>query len=44
VGVAIKLIGNLTAEQRERMLSVAKRCPVNKTLISEIRIDEHLVD
>jgi putative redox protein len=42
--VAIKLIGNLTPEQRERMLSVAKRCPVNKTLTSEIRIDEHLVD
>ena len=42
--VAIKLIGNLTAEQRERMLSVAKRCPVNKTLTSEIRIDERLVD
>ena len=42
--VAIKLIGNLTAEQRERMLSVAKRCPVNKTLTSEIRIDERLID
>jgi uncharacterized OsmC-like protein len=42
--VAIKLIGNLTTEQRERMLSVAKRCPVNKTLTSEIRIDERLVD
>ena len=42
--VAIKLIGNLSAEQRERMLSVAKRCPVNKTLTSEIRIDERLVD
>jgi putative redox protein len=42
--VAIKLIGNLTAEQRERMLSVAKRCPVHKTLTSEIRIDERLVD
>jgi Predicted redox protein, regulator of disulfide bond formation len=42
--VAIKLIGNLTAEQRERMFTVAKRCPVNKTLTSEIRIDERLVD
>jgi putative redox protein len=42
--VTIKLIGNLTPEQRERMLTVAKRCPVNKTLVSEIRIDERLVD
>jgi uncharacterized OsmC-like protein len=42
--VAIKLIGNLSAEQRERMLAVARRCPVNKTLTSEIRIDERLVD
>lgn len=42
--VAIKLIGNLDAAQRERMLAVAKRCPVNKTLVSEIRIDERLID
>ncbi|MEA2164604.1 MAG: hypothetical protein QOK37_2731 [Thermoanaerobaculia bacterium] len=42
--VAIKLIGNLTPEQRERLLSVAGRCPVNKTLRSEIRIEERLID
>jgi putative redox protein len=42
--VSIKLIGTLTAVQRERMLEVAKRCPVHKTLTSEIRIDERLVD
>lgn len=42
--VAIKLIGNLSAAQRDRMLAVAKRCPVHKTLTSEIRIDERLVD
>ena len=42
--VEIKLLGTLTAEQRERMLAVAKRCPVHKTLTSEIRIDERLVD
>jgi putative redox protein len=41
--VSIKLAGTLTAEQRERMLAVAKRCPVNKTLVSEIRIDEKLI-
>ena len=42
--VEIKLLGNLTPEQRQRMLAVAKRCPVHKTLTSEIRIDERLVD
>ncbi|HXH38783.1 MAG TPA: OsmC family protein [Thermoanaerobaculia bacterium] len=42
--VAIKLIGTLTPEQRARMLDVARRCPVNKTLTSEIRIEESLVD
>ena len=41
--VAITLIGTLTPAQRERMLDVASRCPVHKTLSSEIRIDEHLV-
>jgi uncharacterized OsmC-like protein len=42
--VAIKLIGTLTPAQRDRMLDVARRCPVNKTLTSEIRIEERLVD
>lgn len=42
--VTIKLIGTLTPEQRARMLDVAARCPVNKTLMSEIRIEESLVD
>jgi putative redox protein len=42
--VSIKLLGNLTPEQRARMLDVARRCPVHKTLTSEIRIDEKLVD
>ena len=42
--VAIKLIGALTPAQRERMLDVARRCPVHKTLTSEIRIDERLVE
>jgi len=41
--VRIKLLGNLTDQQRERLLSVAKRCPVAKTLTSEIRIEESLI-
>ncbi len=41
--VRIKLIGNLSEQQRERLLSVARRCPVAKTLTSEIRIEESLL-
>jgi putative redox protein len=41
--VKLKLIGNLTQEQREKLLSIAGRCPVYKTLTSEIRINESLV-
>ncbi len=40
--VRLRLLGDLTAEQRERLLGIARRCPVYKTLTSEIRIDEVL--
>lgn len=42
--VELRLRGNLTAEQRERLLATAKRCPVYKTLTAEIKIEERLVD
>jgi len=42
--VKIRLTGNLTAAQRERLTEVARRCPVNKTLSSEIRIVETVVE
>jgi putative redox protein len=41
--VKIKLIGNLTDAQREKLLATAKRCPVYKTLTSEIRIEESAI-
>ena len=41
--VSVKVTGDLTPAQRERILSVAKRCPVAKTLMSEIRVDDVLV-
>lgn len=40
--VHIRLEGDLTAEQREKLFSTARRCPVYKTLTSEIRIVEEL--
>ena len=41
-GVSLRLHGDLTAEQRLKLLEIARRCPVYKTLTSEIRIDEVL--
>ena len=42
--VEIRLRGDLTPEQRQRLLEIANRCPVKKTLSSEIKIDDVLVD
>ncbi len=41
--VEIGLLGPLTDDQRQRLLTIAGRCPVAKTLGSEIKIDEVLV-
>lgn len=38
----IELAGPLTDEQRSRLLEIAKRCPVHRTLTAEIRIETHL--
>ena len=40
--VKLRLEGTLTDPERENLLSIAKRCPVYKTLTSEIRIVETL--
>lgn len=42
--VVMRLTGDLTPEQRARLADVARRCPVFKTLQSEIKIDETLVE
>jgi putative redox protein len=34
----IEFTGTLAADQRERLLSIANRCPVHRTLTSEIEI------
>jgi len=41
--VEIRLHGPLSEEQKQRLLGIAARCPVKKTLSSEIRIDDVLV-
>jgi putative redox protein len=38
----IELVGNLSAEQRAKLLEIAKKCPVHRTLTSEIEIQTRL--
>lgn len=38
----ITLSGGLTAEQRERLLEIANRCPIHKVLTGEVRIESAL--
>ena len=38
----ISLEGSLTEEQRTRLLEIAERCPVHRTLVSEINIRTRL--
>jgi putative redox protein len=38
----IELTGALSAEQRQRLLEIASRCPVHRTLTSEIDISTRL--
>jgi uncharacterized OsmC-like protein len=39
----ISLTGSLSEEQRARLLEIAERCPVHRTLTSEINIRSRLV-
>jgi putative redox protein len=39
----IQLTGTLTEEQRARLLEIANKCPVHRTLISEINIRTRLL-
>lgn len=38
----IVLMGSLTEEQRSRLLDIANKCPVHRTLTSEIKIESWL--
>jgi putative redox protein len=39
----VTLEGDLTDEQRQRLIEIANKCPVHKTLSGEIKIRTHLV-
>jgi putative redox protein len=40
----IELIGDLSPEQRERLMKIADKCPVHRTLHSEIRVESRPKD
>ncbi|MGB6944601.1 MAG: OsmC family protein [Bryobacteraceae bacterium] len=40
----IELVGNLTREQREKLLEIADKCPVHRTLTRGMKISSRLVD
>jgi uncharacterized OsmC-like protein len=40
----ISLVGDLSEDQRHRLLEIANRCPVHRTLTSEIKIDTRLTE
>jgi putative redox protein len=37
-------VGDLTEEQRVRLLEIAERCPVHRTLTSHIEIETRLAE
>ncbi|MBI4851628.1 MAG: OsmC family protein [Acidobacteria bacterium] len=39
----IQLKGNLSQEQRQRLIEIAAKCPVHKTLMGEIKVRDTLV-
>lgn len=39
----IQLVGTLTDEQRAKLLEIASKCPVHRTLVSEINVQTRLV-
>lgn len=40
----IQLTGNLSEQQRNRLIEIANQCPVHKTLQSKIQINTNLID
>ena len=39
----LKFVGDLTTEQKERLKEIASRCPVHKTIASEVVFDTQII-
>ena len=44
ISVRLHLAGNLTSEQKERLLEISSKCPIHKLLQSEAEIETILAD
>jgi putative redox protein len=42
IDVQLTLVGDLSPEQRQRLLDIADRCPVHKLLVSDVSIQTQL--
>ena len=42
--VGLSVTGNLSEEQRNRLLEIAEKCPVHRTLVSEVQIQTRLTE
>jgi putative redox protein len=40
----IQLLGNLSAEEKERLLEIAHKCPIHKALAGQIQIKTQLIN
>jgi putative redox protein len=40
----IQLVGNLSAEEKERLIGIANKCPIHKALAGQIQIKTQLVN
>lgn len=38
IDIKVSITGNLTEEQKERILEIGERCPVQRTILSEIKL------
>ena len=43
IEVGISFTGDLSAEQQRRLLEIANKCPVHRTLVSRVQIDTRLI-
>ena len=41
---SIKLVGDITEEQKQKLLLISKKCPVHKTLTTRLEISDELVE
>jgi putative redox protein len=43
-GLKLKFIGNLDSKQKERLKEIASRCPVHKTIASEVIFNNEIIE